>query len=137
MHSAPSPPQSRSSAARVPQRGTVARSAPGRALFGALLALALWALLPATPGLARDPGAGLDANRATQADLESLQGIGVALAERMLEARRAGPFRDWDDLRARVKGIDKARAAALSAQGLTVSGQPYVRSPQPLPAAMR
>jgi competence protein ComEA len=121
----------------VPRRGTAALPTQARALLGALLASALWAFLLVTPGMASDQRAELDANRATQADLESLQGIGVAMAERVLEARRAGPFRDWDDLRARVKGIDKARAAALSAQGLTVSGVPYVRSPQPLPAAAR
>jgi competence protein ComEA len=102
-----------------------------------LLSCALWVSPPAPFARAAEPLDGLDVNRATQADLEALQGIGVALAERMLEARRAGPFRDWDDLLARVKGIDKARAAALSAQGLTVSGQPWVRSPQPPPAAMR
>ena len=122
---------------RVPRHAAAALRARGRVLLGVLLASTLWALLPASRGMAADPRAGLDVNHATQADLESLQGIGVAMAERVLEARRAGPFRDWDDLRARVKGIDKARAAALSAQGLTVSGAPYVRSPQPLPAAVR
>jgi competence protein ComEA len=123
--------------ARASRRAAAALRAPRRILLGALLASTLWTPLPASPGMAADQRARLDVNHATQADLESLQGIGVTMAERVLEARRAGPFRDWDDLCARVKGIDKARAAALSAQGLTVSGVPYFRSPQPLPAAVR
>jgi len=116
---------------------TAALARRARTLCIVLLSCASW-VSPLGPfALAAEPPDRLDVNRATQADLEALQGIGVALAERMLAARRAGPFRDWDDLRARVKGIDKVRAAALSAQGLTVSGQPYVRSPQPPPAVMR
>jgi competence protein ComEA len=66
----------------------------------------------------------LDVNTASQAELEQLPGIGVALSERLLEARRASPFRDWDDLLARVRGL-RAQAAKLSAAGLSVGGQPY------------
>lgn len=129
----PSAPEPRSCAAAVPRR----TRRPVRALLGALLASTLWGLLPALPGMAAEPRAAVDVNLATRADLESLQGVGVALAERMLDARRAGPFRDWNDLRARVKGIDRVRAAALSAQGLTVAGSPYVSAPQRSPAVAR
>jgi competence protein ComEA len=81
------------------------------------IALAL-CLLAAVPALA------LDVNTASQAELEQLPGIGVALSERLLEARRASPFRDWDDLLARVRGL-RAQAVKLSAAGLSVGGRPY------------
>lgn len=69
---------------------------------------------------------GVEANTATQAQLESLPGVGPSLAERILKAR---PFADWDELRHRVKGIGKATAAKLSAAGLRVQGQPFLSSP--------
>jgi competence protein ComEA len=67
--------------------------------------------------------AALEINDANRAQLEQLNGIGVALAERILDEReRAGPFRDWRDLERRVKGIRGARAERLAAQGVTVNG---------------
>ncbi|HEY4080975.1 MAG TPA: helix-hairpin-helix domain-containing protein [Burkholderiaceae bacterium] len=66
----------------------------------------------------------LEINTATQAQLESLPGIGPALAERILAARKTALFADWDDLRHRVKGIGPATARKLSDSGLRVQGQP-------------
>lgn len=61
-----------------------------------------------------------------RAELESLDGIiGPALAARLLAARTQAPFKDWADLKRRVRGIGTAQARKLSAQGLRVPGLPY------------
>ncbi len=65
-----------------------------------------------------------DVNTASQADLESLAGIGPATAATILDERSRGDFKDWPDFVHRVKGMGAARAARLSAQGLTVNGVP-------------
>lgn len=64
----------------------------------------------------------LELNQASRAQLESLPGIGPALAERLLQARDKAPFKDWADLRHRVRGVGPKLAAKLSAQGLVVNG---------------
>lgn len=71
--------------------------------------------------------AALEINTATRAELERLNGIGVAMAERVLVERAKAPFRDWDDLQRRVKGIAGARAERLQGQGVTVNGIPGSR----------
>ncbi|WP_077035225.1 helix-hairpin-helix domain-containing protein [Pelomonas sp. KK5] len=67
----------------------------------------------------------LEINSASRAQLESLPGIGPALAERILAARAAGPFDDWADLHRRVAGIGPKLAQRLSDQGLRVNGLGY------------
>jgi competence protein ComEA len=67
----------------------------------------------------------LDLNLASRAQLESLPGIGPALADRILAARGQQPFGDWSDLQQRVRGIGPALAAKLSAQGLRVHGHAF------------
>jgi competence protein ComEA len=79
--------------------------------------LLLWAV---TPALAQQ--AGVEANTATRAQLESLPGLGPALVQRLLDAR---PFADWADLMKRVPGVKAATAAKLSRAGLRVAGQAY------------
>jgi competence protein ComEA len=85
--------------------------------------LLLLALLP----LAAGATAPLELNKASQAQLESLSGVGPELAERMLKAREAKPFDNWADLRRRVRGIGPKLATALSHQGLRVQGQAFER----------
>ena len=87
----------------------------------ALLAMLVVAL-PVGAGAEPAP---LEVNSASQAQLESLPGIGPALAERMLAARAQEHFKDWADLRRRVRGLGEASARKLSAQGLRVQGQAY------------
>ncbi len=69
--------------------------------------------------------AAVDANRASQADLETVKGIGPGLSAKILKARESGTFRDWNDLVDRVGGIGPGNAARFSQAGLTVGGSAY------------
>lgn len=82
--------------------------------------------------LAAAAHAGVDANRAAQADLESVRGIGPGLSARIVQARADAPFKDWPDLIDRVSGIGPRSAARYSQAGLTVAGASYEAS---VPAA--
>lgn len=73
--------------------------------------------------------AGVDVNRATEAELDGIKGLGPSSTARILEARSQGNFKSWADLMARVKGIKPATAAKLSQAGLTVNGIPYPDTP--------
>lgn len=56
-------------------------------------------------------------NRATRDELDSLPGVGPALAERIVEERRdGGPFAGPLDLATRVSGIGPEAASAIAAQ---------------------
>ena len=67
----------------------------------------------------------VDVNKASQAELEAVKGIGPSMASRILEARKAGAFKDWSDLQSRVKGVRNGNSAKFSADGLTVSGAEF------------
>ena len=69
--------------------------------------------------------AAADANQATRAELESVKGIGPGLSGKIVDARRAGSFKDWADLVQRVGGIGAGNAARLSQAGLTVAGSSF------------
>lgn len=69
--------------------------------------------------------AAVDANQATRADLETVKGIGPGLSGKIIEARKTGPFKDWNDLVERVGGVGPGSAAKLSQAGLTVGGSAY------------
>jgi len=69
--------------------------------------------------------AAVDVNTASEADLDSIKGIGPGTSGKMIELRKAGKFKDWPDLIARVPGIGEKRAARLSAEGLTVNGAKF------------
>lgn len=69
--------------------------------------------------------AAVDANQATRADLETVKGIGPGLSGKIVEARKAGQFKDWGDMVERVGGIGAGNAAKLSQAGLTVGGSAY------------
>lgn len=66
--------------------------------------------------------AAVDVNKATAADLDGVKGIGPALSGRIVDERKKGNFKDWNDFVERVKGIGEGNAAKLSAEGLTVNG---------------
>lgn len=78
--------------------------------------------------------AAVDVNTATEADLDSIKGIGPGTSGKMLEQRKASKFKDWPDLIARVPGIGDKRAAKLSAEGLTVNGAKYQPAATEAPA---
>ena len=67
----------------------------------------------------------VDANTATEAELDGVKGLGPSQTARILQAREKAPFKDWADFMARVKGIKPPTAAKLSHNGLTVNEQPY------------
>jgi competence protein ComEA len=73
-----------------------------------------------------------DVNRATQAELESVKGIGPGLSGKILKAREAGSFKNWGDLVERVGGVGPGNAARFSQAGLTVGGAAF--DPAALPA---
>lgn len=69
--------------------------------------------------------AGVDVNKASQAELEAVPGMGPALTTRVLDERKKAPFKDWADLIQRVRGIGEGSAAKLSQGGLTVANAAY------------
>jgi competence protein ComEA len=82
--------------------------------------LAIWAML-----FTLASWAAVDVNKATDAELDGLKGVGPALSKRIMEARAQGAFKDWPDFMARVKGVKEKSAAKLSAEGLTINGQAF------------
>jgi competence protein ComEA len=76
--------------------------------------------------------AAVDANQASRADLETVKGIGPGLSGKIVEARKAGDFKSWNDLVERIGGVGPANAARLSQAGLTVAGTAY--DPGTMPA---
>jgi len=73
--------------------------------------------------------AALDVNKATQAELESVKGIGPAISGKILEERQKGAFKDWPDFVERVKGVGEHNAARFSTEGLTVNGSAFAGAP--------
>lgn len=69
--------------------------------------------------------AATDINKASAAELDGIKGIGPALSGRMLEERKKGPFKDWNDLIQRVQGVGPGNAARYSEAGLTVNGNGF------------
>lgn len=87
----------------------------------------VWAQMPtqASSQASSQASALVELNRADQAALDGLAGIGAAMSKRILEERTArGFFKDWDDFQKRVKGVGEKSAVKLSAAGLRVEGKP-------------
>lgn len=83
----------------------------------------------------------VDVNKADQAALDGIKGIGPATAKKILDERtKGGAFKDWPDLEKRVKGIGAKSAIKLSQAGLTVNSQPLAGAPAvaaPAPATRK
>ena len=92
-----------------------------RNLFAALIA-----------AFALNAFAAVDANQASRAELETVKGIGPSLSGKIVEARKAGAFKNWGDLVERIGGVGPGNAARLSQAGLTVAGATF--DPSTLPA---
>lgn len=69
--------------------------------------------------------AAVDVNKATAAELDGLKGIGPAISSRIIDERKKGAYKDWNDFIVRVKGVGEGNAAKFSAEGLTVNGSGY------------
>ena len=82
--------------------------------------LALLAMLYAVAAFAA-----VDVNKASAADLDGLKGIGPVMSKRILDERKKGKFKSWEDLIARVKGISEGNATKFSGEGLTVDGTEF------------
>ncbi len=78
--------------------------------------------------------AAVDANKATEAELTTVKGIGPAMSTKIVQERKKAPFKDWNDLKSRVKGIGDKTALKLSEGGLTVNGAAYGSAPKPAKA---
>ena len=88
--------------------------------------------------LAMSVFAAVDVNKATQAELDGVKGIGPAIATRITTERAKAPFKDWTDFVNRVSGVGEKTAAKLSEAGLTVNGTSFKGiSPAPAAAAAR
>jgi len=69
--------------------------------------------------------AAVDVNKASQAELETVKGIGPGLSGKILEARKTGAFKNWGDMVERVGGVGPGNAARFSQAGLTVGGTTF------------
>ncbi len=78
---------------------------------------ALFAMLYAAAAFAA-----VDVNTASEADLQTIKGIGPAMAGKIVQERKNGNFKDWADFQSRVKGVGAKSAAKMSENGLTVGG---------------
>ena len=68
--------------------------------------------------------ADVDVNKADQAALDGVKGIGPVMSKRIIDERsKGGAFKDWNDFEKRVKGIGDKNSTKLSEAGLTVNGQ--------------
>lgn len=67
----------------------------------------------------------VEANKATEAELRTIKGIGPRMAAKLLDARKQSDFKDWNDMVDRVPGVGPGNASKMSAHGLTVNGTHY------------
>lgn len=85
------------------------------------------ATLIATMGFAF---AQVDVNKADQAALDSIKGIGPKTSKTIIDERKkGGDFKDWPDFEKRVKGVGEKNSTKMSQAGLTVNGQPKPNAP--------
>ena len=69
--------------------------------------------------------AAVDANKGTAAELDGIKGIGPVVSAKIIDERKKGDFKDWNDFIARVKGVGDKNAAKFSAEGLTVGDSSF------------
>lgn len=66
--------------------------------------------------------AAVDVNKATAAELDGIKGVGPGISTKILDERKKGNFKDWNDFIERVKGVGEGNAAKFSAEGMTING---------------
>ena len=69
--------------------------------------------------------AAVDVNKATDAELDGIKGIGPVITKLITTERKKGEFKSWQDFIDRVKGVGEKSAVKLSENGLTVNGQAF------------
>lgn len=69
--------------------------------------------------------AAVDVNKASEAELDAIKGIGPATTRLIVAERQKAEFKSWEDFISRVKGIGAKTAAKFSAGGLTVGNASY------------
>jgi len=69
--------------------------------------------------------AAVDVNKASAAELDSIKGIGPGTSTKILDERKKGTFKDWNDFVERVKGVGEINAAKFSTEGMTVNGEAF------------
>jgi competence protein ComEA len=76
----------------------------------------------------------VDVNKADQAALDGVKGIGPKISKTIIDERKkGGDFKDWADFEKRVKGIGEKNSAKLSQAGLVVNGQSKPNAPAATP----
>ena len=65
----------------------------------------------------------VDVNKADEAALNGVKGVGPSMTKTILDERSKGEFKDWADFQKRVKGVGDKKAAKLSEAGLQVNGK--------------
>jgi competence protein ComEA len=94
--------------------------------------LAILVMLYATLAMAA-----VDVNKGSEAELDAVKGIGPVTSKMIISERKKGDFKNWEDFIARIKGVGDARAAKLSAEGLTVNGAAYKMTAKDTKAAAK
>ena len=68
--------------------------------------------------------AAVDLNKADQAALDGIKGIGPKMSKSILDERKkGGDFKDWADFEKRVKGVSEKSSGKLSQEGVTINGK--------------
>ncbi|KWA01689.1 competence protein ComE [Burkholderia cepacia] len=92
-----------------------------------------WLAAAAMLGTIASAWAAVDVNTANEDALVGIKGIGPARAKAILDERGArGPFRNAEDLAARVKGMGGHTVERLQQEGLTI-GSAGTGAAQPAP----
>jgi competence protein ComEA len=68
----------------------------------------------------------IDANTASEDQLQSIAGIGPATAQKIIQARQKKPFKDLRDFSERVPGVGPKRLQQYSDAGLVVKRAPAI-----------
>jgi competence protein ComEA len=75
--------------------------------------------------------AAVNANTASVDELQTVTGIGPTIAQRIVDERKKGPFKDLSDLEQRVKGVGEGNIKKMAAGGLTVGGSSRAKPESP------
>ena len=81
--------------------------------------------------------AAVDVNKATEAELDGIKGIGPVTSKLIMAERKKSEFKNWEDFIARVKGVGETSAAKFSDSGLTVGGAKFAPTAKTAAAASK